>query len=304
MTKQNHLADWPEMLWREWRFSADAAYRGRLYKLIAGLQLRAEEWQLKRQGRPYATQVEAAIRQACAARPKATYDWDKHLRRLERDRCSRTEIDVLLKRLETDHWPERFIAAHRLVDQGGDAVQALRMLVLTGPPASQTVGRWLLQSIGFATTTRLAAIADTLLCSNCYVYCHELEILLLDELLTHYYGCRDCGRTQPLQSNLKPITVVLDDRASQLQDETEQQLRVYWFGHSRPFDFEAIEIIRATNEEIERFAMRVGNDTDRLRQARYKSLPCRVSRACGLSENTLRVLEYTFGPLALSDDLG
>jgi hypothetical protein len=39
----------------------------------------------------------------------------------------------------------------------------------------------------------------------------------------------------------------------------------------------------------------VGNETDPLRQACYKQLHCTVWPGCGLSENTIRILQHTFG---------
>jgi hypothetical protein len=61
------------------------------------------------------------------------------------------------------------------------------------------------------------------------------------------------------------------------------------------FDFDRVEIIRASDEEVERFAMRVGNDTDPVRQGHYPQAQCVVRPGCRLSENTRRVLKKTFG---------
>jgi hypothetical protein len=56
-----------------------------------------------------------------------------------------------------------------------------------------------------------------------------------------------------------------------------------------------VEIIQASDEDIERFAVQVGNDTDPLRQPRYRQLHCRIGLTCHLSENSLRVLQSVFG---------
>ena len=126
MASLQQAGSWQETLWREWRFGNDQRYIGRLYKLIAGWSVaQTVSDRLERQGRPYATQVEHAIRQACVFRSKATYGWDKHLRHLDRDRRRSVEVDVYLIHLEAHHWPARFVARHRLVDQGGDAVEGV-----------------------------------------------------------------------------------------------------------------------------------------------------------------------------------
>ena len=58
-----------------------------------------------------------------------------------------------------------------------------------------------------------------------------------------------------------------------------------------------MEIIQATDEEVERFAVQVGNDTDPYREPRYEQMQCSVDPKCQLSENTLRILESIFGPV-------
>jgi len=52
---------------------------------------------------------------------------------------------------------------------------------------------------------------------------------------------------------------------------------------------------QAEDEDVGRLSIQVGNDTDDFRQPHYKSMPCRVSPQCVLSENTLRILRSTFG---------
>ncbi len=74
-----------------------------------------------------------------------------------------------------------------------------------------------------------------------------------------------------------------------------QTLRVSWFHRRELFDFDRVEIIQASDEEVERFAVQVGNDTDELRQPRYQGMVCIISSDCLLSENTVRILERMFG---------
>jgi hypothetical protein len=54
-------------------------------------------------------------------------------------------------------------------------------------------------------------------------------------------------------------------------------------------------IIHASDEEVERFAVQVGNDTDPVRQACYPKMICILNPANDLSENTRRILVRTFG---------
>jgi hypothetical protein len=55
----------------------------------------------------------------------------------------------------------------------------------------------------------------------------------------------------------------------------------------------------ANDEDIERFVVQVGNDTDPFRKPRYWQMTCTIGSACRLSENTLRILEKMFGRVEL-----
>jgi hypothetical protein len=72
-------------------------------------------------------------------------------------------------------------------------------------------------------------------------------------------------------------------------------LLINWSVYRALFDFDRIKIIQATDEDVERFAVQVGNDTDPFRQPRYKKMDCAIGLRCQLSENTLRILQHTFG---------
>lgn len=50
----------------------------------------------------------------------------------------------------------------------------------------------------------------------------------------------------------------------------------------------------------ERFAVQVGNDTDPVRRPTYAQMRCLVSPECGLSENTMRILQRTFGRVEMT----
>ena len=88
---------------------------------------------------------------------------------------------------------------------------------------------------------------------------------------------------------------VLDGNMTLPQEEQTDLLRVNWLARRSLFSFDQVEISWATDEEVEHFAVQVGNDTDPVRQPRYQKIPCLVSADCNLSENTLRILRRTFG---------
>lgn len=90
------------------------------------------------------------------------------------------------------------------------------------------------------------------------------------------------------------MVVVFDNRSSGLSCQ-EGLIRANWFTRRILFDFDRIEIIRATDEDIERFAVQAGNDTDSLRRSRYPRMRCTIGPDCHLSANTIRILENSFG---------
>jgi hypothetical protein len=76
---------------------------------------------------------------------------------------------------------------------------------------------------------------------------------------------------------------------------------VNWLQYRQLFDFDEIQIIQASDEEVERFVVQVGNDTDSVRKARYQHMHCIISSKCNLSENTMRILRRTFGQIEVQE---
>ncbi|HOF88595.1 MAG TPA: hypothetical protein PLZ36_10895 [Armatimonadota bacterium] len=73
-----------------------------------------------------------------------------------------------------------------------------------------------------------------------------------------------------------------------------------WLARKAPFDFDRVEIRRASEMEVERFRMIAGNDTDPRRQKRYKETPVRVM--CALPENARRILRHLVGTVGVDPD--
>jgi hypothetical protein len=299
MKSKTDLSDtWQNILWREQQLCRDEEYAERLGKLIPDKQSQTA-WlhrrALERQGRPVVGEVEAALRRACAARPKANYDWVERLRRLDQGKRRTIPLAELIAELEAHHWFERFMARHLLIQYGGEAIQPLQTLVQAGSAELRLTAHWLLQSIGAETTSRLAQTAAQLLCPTCLVGCHRLEILLPGQESIGYYGCRACGQSRSFRSRPGCIAVVLNVEMAEEQASQDELLRVNWFRRDSLFDFDRVELIQANDEEVERFAVRVGNDTDPVRSPRYGQMACLIGPACYLSENSVRILERLFG---------
>ena len=203
----------------------------------------------------------------------------------------------------------RFEALHNLLEAcltvsalGGIAVPALEILLkkkqhLFGRPDYMSIGHlaeFILAEIGRETTRRIASNAYQLRCSRCLLYPqpHKVQIGWLQTVT--YYGCRACKQSRFFIKG-RPLIMCLDNCEPEELSEVEGLVRVNWFVNRALFDFDQVEIINATDEEVERFVVQIGNDTDELRRPHYINMPCTIAPTCRLSENTLRILERTFG---------
>lgn len=290
------ITNWARILWQEYRACGDRDYAQYLRRTLW-----AAPWSwfygfsVGRSLRPYAGEVEAALQAACEAQPAIRHLWQGRLARLEEARQKSSAIKTLVDDLQENHWFERFIARHALFYRGGEAVTNLLNLAQMGTSQSQAVALWLLQSIRMETGQRLAQQAGQLLCTRCVVHCHHFELELPGGGRLDYYGCRACHQSRAFQIWPGGVVAVLDRDSREVRIERNDQIRVNWLAQRIPFDFDRVEILAASDEEVERFAVQVGNDTDTTRRPAYKKMDCTVSSSCILSENTLRILEYTFG---------
>jgi hypothetical protein len=118
-----------------------------------------------------------------------------------------------------------------------------------------------------------------------------------------YYGCRTCGQSANFIEERGQSIMVLNQQMTVAQLERARMFIINWLAERELFDFDEVQIIRASDEEVERFAVQVGNDTDPLRKSRYQEMRCVVSPHCRLSENTMRILERMFGQVEVGETI-
>ncbi len=180
-----------------------------------------------------------------------------------------------------------------VVAAGGAAAPALQALVKEDDLLRGVMVE-ILKDIAQA-THQFGGRAKQLLCPRCLVRCgaHRADLPLQPDVT--YYGCRICHQSRKFVDCPQGSVAVLNAVWRNARDLRAGLLRVNWLARRALFDFDWVEIVRATDKDVEQFAMQVGNDTDPLRRPRYAHMRCIVNPACGLSENTLRILENTFG---------
>jgi len=178
-----------------------------------------------------------------------------------------------------------------VVAPGGAAVPFLKDKIAKNH--HESIATELLRAIARNTTARIGDRALQLLCPSCLTRYKAHKVLLESLEYLTYYGCRICGQSREFLEGR--IIAVLDGRMDTERVQQDRTWRVNWLARRALFDFDEVEIVQATDEDVERFAVQVGNDTDEFRRSRYREMACKIVSDCGLSENTLRILKSTFG---------
>lgn len=208
----------------------------------------------------------------------------------------------LVAQLENDSWQERTVASYTLLPlakKSGGVVDSLQTMIRQRKTSRQTrkIALRLLYQICRETIHHFKGIPE-LVCPFCLTHCYPHRISLPLRRPVTYCGCRTCGQSWEWLE-LKNIVMVLNSAWS---EEMKQQDSILWVNGLRRqtlFDFDWVEIEQASDEEVERFAVQVGNDTDIVRQPGYKRMRCIVSSTCHLSDNTLKILDSVFGQVRL-----
>ncbi|MCL4302022.1 MAG: hypothetical protein KJ077_40385 [Anaerolineae bacterium] len=251
-------------------------------------------WYFWWRGQPSVAKVEAALQRLLAqVQPETWPVWRQALHYLQEHKDQPGEPERFIGALQSPHWADRFAARHILVALGGEAVEPLHQLAAEANPLQQ-MAMWLLAQIEQETTNRLGWRSADLLCPHCLARFGPHPVNLAWGVSFTYYGCRLCRQSRQFIAWLKAVAV-LDTNSAELYQRREDELRVNWIQRRALFDFEWVEIIRAGDEAVERFAVQVGNDTDPFRKPRYQQMTCVIGPACQLSTNTLRILRRTFG---------
>jgi hypothetical protein len=183
-----------------------------------------------------------------------------------------------------------------VVALGGEAVPALELALQNR--ILEPIIEQILRDIAHETSKKLGDRAPCLLCSRCLTRftAHELQLSWWTGLT--YYGCRRCSQSRDFYEG--SVVAVLNSQMADAPVQQDGVIRVNWSTRRELFDFDTVEIVQASDEEVERFAVQVGNDTDETRESRYQEMQCVVHPNCQLSENTLRILERMFGQVERS----
>lgn len=188
-----------------------------------------------------------------------------------------------------------------VVSLGGEAIQPLILINRGQTQPLDVVASYLLRDIEIETTKRIGSDLSRFLCKRCLTRCKKHRVKVSTGNSVRYYGCRSCGQSRDLLDVPKQVVVILDGEMPSDRILHNGVLRVNWFTQQALFDFQAVEVRKTDDEELERFCVQVGNDTDETRKLNYGKVLCEVSSNAGISDNSLKILRSMFGEVRIKE---
>lgn len=181
---------------------------------------------------------------------------------------------------------------------GGEVVSVLQAIVDNKTHPLFSVARYLLQEIALQSQD-LKATYPKLLCPHCLRQYKSQPIKLPRRLDITYYACPECYHNRDYFAG--DVVIVLNNQREIGPLEVKGTLRVNWLVYGKLFDFDSIFIEQATDEEVERLAVQIGNGTDPSRKAQYKEMRCIISTDCTILQSTIRLLAEVVGNVEMEE---
>ncbi len=175
---------------------------------------------------------------------------------------------------------------------GSDIIPLLRQIIMGKHPLLHPLALQWLSNIGAETTARFSSEVLHLLCPTCLTWCSSHTVKTSQHYFVTYFGCRSCHQSRDFLKG--HIIAVVDHQMRQEYVQHKDIVYVNWLAHQKIFDFSEVEFVRATDEDAERLAVQIGNDTDIIRHQHYHEMRCTIKSSSHLSENSLRILKRTF----------
>ncbi|MEM7348306.1 MAG: hypothetical protein AAF485_29100 [Chloroflexota bacterium] len=176
----------------------------------------------------------------------------------------------------------------KVIAIGSEMIPPLETIIEKERSCYHTLATQLINNISQDTTARFSEKTGYYHCTQCLVTTAPHYVDLTENQWVTYYGCRACGQSRTLFEGLRLIAVLDNDPVRPAQEAKNGCLWVNWFTERTLFDFDEVQIIQATDEEVERFAVEVGNDTDvERKQISLLCQPTEFSRATTLRDAIL-----------------
>jgi NADH-quinone oxidoreductase subunit J len=178
-------------------------------------------------------------------------------------------------------------------------VLALVLMTVIGTAVFENVV--LGQPSGEITNEAVAEFGQTQMIASVLFTQYTLPFQLVAVLLSvGVIGVVWLAQHQQRQKFRKVIAVLDSNWPGESQKVNYDMLRVNWLNRPKLFDFDWIEIVQATDADVNRFADQIQADDDRWRELRYPQMVCVVSPDCHLSDSTMLKLQQMFGEVQIS----
>ncbi len=194
----------------------------------------------------------------------------------------------------------QLVDLYQLVSWGGEVMPDLQEIATQKGHNLRDLAKQLIYDIGRQTRGKFSLNPRQIICPHCLTRysAHTVDLSWWESVT--YYGCRMCGQSRDFLNITQTVVATLDKEMQANYLQENGHLRVNWLTRRQLFDFDSVEIIKANDEEVERFAVQVGNDTDPTRRPHYKRIPSVIASHCQLSENSKRILDQMFGEVKMA----
>lgn len=220
-------------------------------------------------------------------------DTDAHCRSAACDTLGKFRDPAAVPRLVShlqDNEPSVILTAMRALELIGD-FRAIDSIITAVSAAKGEFHDKLSQSLQ-RLSQRVVGHYHSMYCMRC-LHRFSLTQHTANEVI-QYPVCRKCGKTEHGLSGISTVIAMMDRKMKRTIMVDGEAVRVNYFTNTQHFDFDAIEIVSADNYDIERFCVRIGNDGDPFRLARYPSLTCYVYSDAKLTEGMFAMLRNIF----------
>lgn len=209
----------------------------------------------------------------------------KALEKLRAGRMVTAVVGVL------NHQPEACDALMKIVKERGVYVFPPLMVLLDNPDP-------FVRCAAFQALTPICKLLqewlNQFLCRSCLTRFEKKKTKLQGIGTLHLVVCRACGKASHAMFGVQEVVAVLDEKMAEEIVHTDGIVRVNAMKRETLFDLERVEIINASDDDIHRFCIDIGNDGDLYRRKRRKKWRCVVTSTCQPSLNTRHILEDTF----------
>ena len=109
-----------------------------------------------------------------------------------------------------------------------------------------------------------------------------------------YLGCRKCKGNSSLSEEILNVVLMLDKSLEKTYIEDGSMVFVNWFRTKEPVDFDEIRILEADDDDIEKLAGNLLNDTDKGRRERIGIYKVYLNPKLELSPDKINLLKNKF----------